>query len=114
MAHNPEIWTGEVRRVLYQRLVQRFGPYRQWTKSHSPGGQHEEAYEAFCSAFAEAVGAKSSNPAKLQIRFAMPESESGSTWGRQIQTAILNKAAALETGFIEDKHLPDLHAVGRS
>ncbi len=50
---------------------------------------------------------------KQQIRFAMPESERGSHWDRQAQTAILNKAAALEAGFIDDAHLPDLLAVGR-
>ena len=44
----------------------------------------------------------------------MPETERGSTWERHAQTAILNKAAALEAGFIKDKHLPDLLAVGRS
>jgi hypothetical protein len=48
-----------------------------------------------------------------QIRFAMPETTKGSAWGRHAQTAILNKAAALESGFIEDKHLPNLQAVGR-
>ena len=51
---------------------------------------------------------------KHQIRFALPETPSGSKWGRHAQTAILNKAAALAAGFIEDKHLPDLSAVGRS
>jgi len=43
----------------------------------------------------------------------MPESERGSSWGRQAQTAILNKAAALEGGFIRDSQLPNLTAVGR-
>ena len=28
-----------------------------------------------------------------------------------VQTAILNKAAALEAGFVGNKHLPDLLAV---
>ncbi len=114
MAHEPEIWTGDVRRVLYRRLVQLFGPYEDWQKSSSPGDQHEDAFNTFCAAFAEAVGAKSPDAVKHQIRFSMPESESGSTWGRQAQTAILNKAAALEAGFIRDKHLPDLLAVGRA
>ena len=114
MAHRPEIWTGEVRRVLYQRLVQLFGPYRDWKKTSSPGGKHDAEFDEFCDAFAKAVGAQSGTAVKHQIRFAMPESERGSTWERQAQTAILNKAAALEAGFIEDKHLPDLLAVGRS
>jgi hypothetical protein len=51
---------------------------------------------------------------KHQIRFAIPESERGSAWGGHAQTAILNKAAALEAGFIRDKDLPDRLAVGRS
>jgi hypothetical protein len=82
--------------------------------SNSPGGNHEEVFNAFCKAFADAVGAKSADAVKQQIRFAMPESEKGSSWDRQAQTAILNKAAALEAGFIRDKHLPNLRAVGRS
>jgi hypothetical protein len=113
MAHQPEIWTGEVRRVLYRRLVQQFGPYRGWKKTNSPGGTLDTKFDQFCDTFAKAVGAQSGNAVKHQIRFAMPESERGSTWGRHAQTAILNKAAALEAGFIEDKHLPDLLAVGR-
>jgi hypothetical protein len=44
----------------------------------------------------------------------MPETEQGSMWDRQAQTAIMNKAAALECGFISDKHLPDILAVGRA
>ena len=114
MAWQPEIWTGDVRRVLYRRLVQRFGPYRQWKKKSSPGAEYDADFEDFCQAFARAVGAKSGKAVQHQIRSAMPETERGSSWGRQAQTAILNKAAALEAGFIEDKHLPDLLAVGRT
>jgi hypothetical protein len=113
MAHQPEIWTGDVRRVLYKRLVQLFGPYANWKKTNSPGGQLDGKFDQFCRAYALAVGARSSSAVKHQIRFAMPESSAGSTWGRQAQTAILNKAAALEAGFIDDKHLPNLRAIGR-
>jgi hypothetical protein len=114
MAHEPEIWSGDVRRVLYRRLVQLFGTYEDRQKTSSPGDPHENSFDSFCVTFAEAVGAKSADAVKHQIRFAMPESESGSTWGRQAQTAILNKATALEAGFIRDKHLPNLLAVGRT
>ena len=113
MAHQPNVWTGEARRLLYRRLVTLFGPLRNWRKSHSPGGTLDEDFVNFCEAYALAVGAKSGAAVKHQIRFAMPQSKSGSAWGRQSQTAILNKAAALEAGFIEDSHLPDLLAVGR-
>jgi hypothetical protein len=57
--------------------------------------------------------AKSGDAVKHQIKFALPETANGSTWKQQAQTAILNKAAALEAGFIEDRHLPELLAVAR-
>jgi hypothetical protein len=61
------------------------------------------------------VGVKSGEAVKLQIRFAMPESASGSIWGDgHARSAILNKAAALEAGFIENRHLPNLRATGRA
>jgi hypothetical protein len=113
MAHQPEIWTGEVRRVLYARLVRQFGPSIKWKKASSPGRGLDEEFEKFCEAFAHAMGAKSGDAVRHQIRFALPETEHGSTWGRHAQTAILNKAAALETGFITDSQLPNLTAVGR-
>src|SRR6185312_17332213 len=37
MAHQPHIWTGDIRRVLYTRLVQLFGSSDKWEKSGSPG-----------------------------------------------------------------------------
>lgn len=113
MGWDPTIWTGDARRVLYKRLVDLFGPYIQWTKKSSPGRDRDADFWEFCEKFAAAVGAKSGKAVQHQIRFALPETERGSTWGRHAQTAILNKAAALEAGFIEDKHLPDLVAVGR-
>jgi hypothetical protein len=113
MAWQPDIWTGDVRRVLYGRLVKEFGSYDKWEKANSPGRNLDQQFNEFCDAFAKAVGAKSGEAVQHQIRFAMPESREGSTWERHAQTAIMNKAAALEAGFIEDKHLPDLLAVGR-
>ena len=83
-------------------------------KTASPGRELDAEFDSFCEIFAKAVGAKSGDAVKHQIRFALPETERGSTWGRQAQTAILNKAAALEAGFIKDSQLPDLLAVGRS
>jgi hypothetical protein len=107
-----EIWAGDVRRVLYRRLVELFGPYEEWEKAASPGKGRDEEFDEFCNIFAQTVGAKSGRAVEHQIRFALPETESGSVWHTQAQAAILNKAAALEAGFIKDKHLPNL-AVGR-
>ena len=113
MAHDPEIWTGDVRRVLYKRLVRLFGPSGKWEKAHSPGRGLDSEFDDFCNLYARVVGAKSGGAVKQQIRFALPEKR-GSKWGRQAQTAILNKAAALEVGFIRDSQLPDLRAASRA
>lgn len=107
------IWSGEARRLLYRRLVEEFGPLDTWKKSNSPGRGRDAAFDEFCRAFAIVVGASSADAVKIQVRFAMPESNEGSLWEQQAQTAIANKAAALEEGFISDKHLPHLYAVGK-
>lgn len=113
MPHQPRIWTPEARQLLYSRLREVFGPSNEWEYTNSPGRGLDETYTEFCGAFAHVVGAKSADAVKHQVRFAMPETAEGSEWGRHAQTAILNKAAALEAGFIEDNQLPNLVATGR-
>ena len=113
MAWNPDIWTAAARRLLYSRVVALFGPYDEWKKKRSPGRGLDDDYDAFCEAFARVVGCKSADAVKHQIAFALPSTSNATTWTRHAQPAILNKAAALEAGFIGDKHLPDLLAVGR-
>ena len=76
----PEIWTGDVRRVLYRRLVEQFGALDKWKGTSSPGGGHDEKFSQFCEDFARVVGAKSGDAVKHRIRFAMPESARGSVW----------------------------------
>jgi len=107
------IWSGEARRLLYRRLIEQFGPFDEWNNSNSPGRGLDASFDEFCKAFATVVGASSAEAVKHQIRFAMPETEHGSLWEQQTQTAIGNKAAALEEGFIGDKHLPHVYAVGK-
>jgi DNA-binding transcriptional regulator YdaS (Cro superfamily) len=110
------IWTGAAYRLLYQELVDKFGPYCDWEKKGSPGRNLDAGFKAFCSNFARIVGAKSGGAVGHQIRFAMPETSNGTTWTAmgQSRTAILNKAAALEMGFIRQKDLPDLYATGNA
>lgn len=112
MPHEPDVWTGDARRLLYSLLVKKFGPLSAWQSANSPGQGRDDEYRQFLEDFARTVGASSGNAVQMQIRFAMPETENGSTWvAGHVQAAILNKAAALEAGFIESRHLPEQMAV---
>jgi hypothetical protein len=111
---NPEIWTGSVRRVLFELIVKKFGPYSTWEKAVMPGRNLDDDYKNFCDLFAQVVGAKSGMAVQQQIRFAIQLANSGSaTWKAQAQNAIMCKAAALEMGFISSADLPELHAKHR-
>ncbi len=114
MSRSSHIWTGEILRSLYAELKARFGPLDGWEKTNSPGAGRDAEYDRFCNDIARQVGAASGDAVKLQVRFAMPETANGSKWeDGHVRTAILNEAAALEEGFIGNKHLPEsLHAVG--
>lgn len=102
-----EIWTSDVRRVLYARLKALFGPLDAWDGSNSPGRNLDKKFQSFCEAFAHVVGADTAKAVQMQVRFSMPETAAGSNWEKgHVRTAILNKAAALEVGFITNKHLP--------
>ena len=108
-----EIWTGEARRLLYARVVELFGTYAKWEKSASPGRGLDRAFEKFCKDFAKVVGANSGDAVQHQIRFALPETANGSYWEPSLApNAILNKAAAIEVGFIRRGQISTLLAVG--
>jgi hypothetical protein len=108
----PEIWTGEVRRLLFGLIVKKFGSYSEWEKTALPGRGLDDEFKEFCETFARTVGAKSGSAVQHQICFALPEPENGkgSRWREHAQVAIMCKAAALEMGFISSKHLPELRA----
>ena len=103
-----EIWTGERRRLLFRGLVERFGPFDSWM-SMPPS---DIKLEKYCSDFASLIGASSPRAVQHQIRFAMPSSSKRLSAGHA-RAAILNKAAALEVGFIRQCHIPDIVVVSR-
>ena len=104
-----EIWTNAKHDCLYERVVEQFGPYDEWTDTTLPGRGLNEAFRQFCADFARITGANSADAVHMQLRYAMPETAEGSTWDQaRARTAILNKAAALRAGFIRSAHLPTL------
>lgn len=65
MTWNPDVWTADVRRFLYRRLVKEFGPFDRWEKTSSPGHGLDQKFDEFCEAFAKAVGANSGKAVRI-------------------------------------------------
>ena len=98
----PAIWTTKTRTMLYERLVQLFGPYTSWKEN---GIESSDDYKQFCAAFATAIGASPKHGVECQVRWAVTRQASTDSQG---YTTNLwgNKIAAYEGGFIPRSYLP--------
>lgn len=103
-------WTRAARDRLFKRVVQKFGPFDTWETSNSPASARQKEFDKFCADFAKTVGAKSGKAVKMQIRFGSPTTKRSEWKAGHVRNAILCLAAALEAGFIGNKHLPNLTA----
>jgi hypothetical protein len=118
-----KIYSFTVYSMLYQQLIKRFGPFEEWTGpgGRLPGRDLDKSFLEFCDDAAKFVGANSGEALRKQLEFAMPirpghkqrwgVSPKGRTPGLA-RVAILNIAAALETGFITNGMLPSIEATG--
>lgn len=91
---------------MYSRLKSRFGVFHTW-KSDKPTG-----YKDFLEDYAKQIGAASSDAVDHQIRFtisACKMKDGASNYWNQchVRTGIGNLSAALESGFIRQRDLPD-------
>jgi hypothetical protein len=100
------IWTTVAYQLLYEQLVCRFGPHKDWASTHPPG------YWEFCAVFAELVGANSAQAVSHQIQFALGvRGDSEHHWkSGHARNAILNMSAAFWAGFIDNSYFPSLVA----
>lgn len=101
-------WNYVNRYQLFANIVERFGAHAEWPKESRPANAEE--YEAFLREFAETVQEENGNNttvAAIKQQIAWAITKQPRLWKPiQLRNYILNKAAALETGFIETKNLP--------
>ncbi len=104
-----QLWTQDMRKILYARLHKEFGPHSGWAGGSSPPGmpkRFKTVREELADQFSKMAGQEITPGAvKNQIE-----------WGITVQKEmkdqsharnyILNKAAALEVGFINASDLP--------
>lgn len=106
------IWTAAARRLLYELLVDRFGPYENWERSNYPSSAERAAFTKFCDDFANVIRAHSGRAVLHQIQWSVGVQTDGDHhWpGGQSRNAVLNMAAAFEAGFIKHADFPVLVA----
>src|SRR6266480_721978 len=92
------------RRRMYAEIVKQIGPHRDWDEKIRPLQKRRE-YDQLLSKLAEEFEGE---PTALQqqINFATT-TQWGLTNQSHIKSFILNKSAALETGFILTNELPN-------
>ena len=98
------IWTNINRKFLYTKLVEKFGPYKEWELKHTPKKNNKD-YEEFCEEIAKIIGAKSGGAVSNQIDWALSVQEN-TIKESHITTWLRNKHIAKEAGFIDNSLIP--------
>ena len=102
-------WTQEMRRKLYSRLVKDFGPYNVWGAKIEPKDKQVQ----FEKVLAELAIQFSKEAGHFILASAVQEQINWATTSQmemkdpsRIRDFVLNKAAALDAGFISASELP--------
>ncbi len=104
-------WTQDLRTIMFARIVMEFGPYDQWGMTDYPQGK-KARYEAVLQELADYFSLVTgrvfeATAVRQQINFGRTRQEGVFDQARA-RSFILNKAAALQTGFIHSRELPEL------
>ena len=107
MANSNKKWSQELRFTLYARLTCEFGPFSSWKKSDHPDGRKERFDEVLAelAAYFERQTGDSfeASAVKMQMKWAV--TVQGEVKRHQVREYVLNKAAALDAGFIKSSEL---------
>jgi len=102
-------WTQEMRRKLYSRLVKDFGPYNVWGAKIEPKDKKVHFYKVIAELamqFSKEAGHFIiASAVHAQINWATTSQKEMKDQSR-IRNFVLNKAAALDAGFISASELP--------
>jgi hypothetical protein len=87
-----KIWTGTAYDMLFETLVERFGPYSAWECETAPKTDNIDYYK-FLEAFAETIGASNRKAVGLVVNHAI---------GKAVhhEVFVFASAAAMHCGFI--------------
>jgi len=110
-------WNFDLRKMIFNRVLNEFGPYRDWVGPNTPSGKGssvelKSVFEDLAEAFSKLTGRGcSAGAVEQQFEWGKTKQPKLSSNGH-FYTFIMNKAAAMEVGFINSGDLPDLTLMG--
>jgi hypothetical protein len=109
MARSPK-WTQELRKIVYARITMEFGPHHQRNGKTVPEGKGERYREVLVelTKYLSILTGETFGPRAIeqQVNWAVTTQEAVTSSGHARQY-FMNKAAALEMGFIQSSELPE-------
>jgi len=99
-------WTQELRKIMYARLVMEFGSYDTWGNSRSPSdtARFKVVLRELATYFSDLTG-ESFEPTAVDQQVNWACTKQSDVKAGHARTFILNKAAALEMGFLKSADL---------
>jgi len=100
-------WNGS-RKYMYQRLVSEFGPHKEWHKHTNPLNKSDAIKRFYAKMAIELKNVFNVvvTPKAVEQQVAFAISHNKSLTNGFFQSYILNKASAIEAGFIDKNDLP--------
>ena len=104
-------WNQDIRKVLYSRLYEKFGPCSEWHSRGNPTGELSD-YNEFLKSMAVALGNLTGNGCTSgavlqQIQWGIQEKQSSCLNTGAITNFIYNRAISLEAGLIKAADMPN-------
>jgi hypothetical protein len=108
------VWTYEMRKMLYASLLAEFGPHHTWHGSRYPTDRRTDfqgVLRKLAAAFSIVSGKEITPEAvEQQVDWGITVQKEMKSQGH-VRNFILNKAAALEVGFVTTSDLPNFMTV---
>jgi len=109
-------WNQDIRRIVYKRLLEEFGPCSEWKSKQNPTGD-KKVWKEFCSKVARGlteftgnnfIGKKWDGAAiEAQIAWGIQEKQSVIKNTGGMTNFIYNRSIALEVGLIKAADIPN-------
>jgi hypothetical protein len=107
MAKSQIKWTQELRKVVYARITMEFGTYETWG-GEQPKGQGTRYQEVLkeLAAYISTLSGKTIEHTAVDQQIAWAITKQKSIRAGHVRQFVMNKAAALEMGFLTGPELP--------